>query len=71
MNKKASAWKPDTYKLQVYLPVNLKSALDKYAKEKFSGGSRVTSAIVRNALTEYLERAGYLGNQGGEDEVKD
>ena len=66
MNRKASTWQADNYKLQVYLPANIKNALDRYAKEKFSGGSRVISAIVRNALTEYLEKAGYLGDQGGE-----
>lgn len=70
MNNKVSAWRLDSYKLQVYLPANIKAALDRYAKEKFSGGSRVTSAIVRNALSEYLVKAGYLELQGGENEVK-
>ncbi len=70
MNKKASTWQTENYKLQVYLPANLKAALDRYAKEEFSGGSRVVSAIVRNALSEYLKKAGYLGSQGGEDEIE-
>lgn len=64
MNAKASRWGPRDYKLQVHLPEDIKVALDKYAKEKFSGGSRVISAIVRNALTEYLEREGYLDARG-------
>lgn len=70
MNNKLSAWGPGDYRLQVYLPDDIKAALDRYAKDKFPGGSRVTSAIVRNALTEYLEKAGYLDIQGGENEVK-
>jgi len=65
MNTKAK-WGAKPYKLQVYLPGNIKTALDKYVAEQFSPDSRVITAVVRKAVTEFLERAGYLEKQGGD-----
>ena len=63
MNKKASSWGTGQYRLQVYLSGDLKEALDKYVAEKFSSDSRMISAIVRRAVTEFLEKEGYLERQ--------
>lgn len=66
MNTKATKWGTGQYKLQVYLPANIKVALDKYIKDQFSSDSRVMSAVVRKAVTEFLEKRGYLEQQGGD-----
>ena len=66
MNIKANTkWGAKPYRLQVYLPADVQQALDKYAADQFSSDSRVTSAIVRKAITKFLEEAGYLDRQGG------
>ena len=66
MCAKSNKWKPEGYRLQIYLPANVQAALEKYIGDNFSSESRVTSAIVRKAVTEFLDRAGYLGKRGGE-----
>lgn len=60
MENKAVRWGTRQYRLQVYLPELLKTALDKYAADQFSSDSRVISAVVRKAVAEYLEKRGYL-----------
>ena len=68
MNKKASEWGPKGHRLQIYLSASVQEALDRYIAEKYSSG-RVVTAIVTRALSELLEKEGYLKRQGGEDEV--
>ena len=69
MNKKASKWGTSEHRLQIYLPISVQEALNKYIAEKYSSG-RVVTAIVTRAISEFLEREGYLKHQGGDDEVK-
>ncbi len=69
MTSKASGWGTKGHRLQIYLPASIQEALNKYIAEKYSSG-RVVTAIVTRALSEFLEREGYLKHQGGEDEVK-
>jgi len=66
MKSGTSAWGTKQYRLQVYLPEDIKTALDRYTTESFSADSRVVSAVVRKAVAEFLERAGYLSRQGGQ-----
>jgi len=66
MKNKVSGWGTRQYRLQIYLPEEIKAALDRYTAEKFTPSSRVISAVVRKAVTEFLERAGYMEKQGGE-----
>jgi len=66
MKSEASEWGTKQYRLQVYLPEDIKTALDRYTTENFSADSRVVSAVVRKAVAELLERAGYLDRQGGQ-----
>lgn len=66
METKAVKWGTRQYRLQVYLPESIKVALDKYISENFSSDSRIISAVVRKAVAEYLEKRGYLDQQGGE-----
>ena len=68
MNKKASKWGTQEHRLQIYLPGPIQEALNKYIADKYSSG-RVVTAIVTRALSEFLEKEGYLKHQGGEDEV--
>lgn len=61
------------HRLQVYLPENLQQALDKYIATEFSPDSRIVTAIINKALTEFLEKRGYINQQeeakeqGGEE----
>jgi len=64
MNTKAR-WGTGQTRLQIYLPDNVQAALDKYIAEKYSPSSRVVSAIVRRAISEFLVKEGYLAQQGG------
>lgn len=49
-------------RIQIYLPDSLQSRLDKYVEEKTIPGTS-TSAIMRLALKEFLERNGYNGGE--------
>lgn len=51
--------------IQVYLPPNVQVAMDKYIADKYSPSTRVTTAIVTRAVSEFLEKEGYLKRQGG------
>ncbi len=68
MNKKASEWGIKGHRLQIYLPAPVQEALDKYIAEKYSSG-RVVTAIVTRALSEFLEKEGYLPVKEVNDEV--
>ena len=69
MSSKAKKWGTSGHRLQIYLPDPVQSALNRYITEKYSSG-RVVTAIVARAVSEFLEREGYLDRQGGDDEVK-
>lgn len=63
---KVSRWGTRQYRLQVYLPEEIKTALDRYTAEQFTPTSRVVSAVIRKAVAEFLQRAGYMEGQGGD-----
>lgn len=65
MTTKANKWVTERHRLQIYLPVGVQEALDKYIADKFSPGARVVTALVTRAVTEFLEKEGYLDRQGG------
>ena len=66
MNTKANEIVPRPYRLQVYLPEDVQQALDKYIADEFPPSKRVVTAVVSKAVAEFLEKKGYLGQQGGE-----
>lgn len=66
MNSKATKWGTRQYKLQVYLSADVKAALDRYMAKQYASDSRVISATVRRALTEFLEKEGCMEHHGGE-----
>lgn len=52
-------------KTVMYLPEEVQEALEKYIAEKYSSESRMVTATISRALSEFLEKEGYLGRQGG------
>ena len=48
------------HKLQIYLPDSVQEVLDRYIVEKYSSEARMVTGIVTRALTEFLEREGYM-----------
>lgn len=65
MNAKANEKVPRPYRLQVYLPEDVQLALDQYMAKEFSPSKRVVTAVVSKAVAEFLEKRGYLDQQGG------
>lgn len=65
-NIKLVVFSKGLHKTQVYLPEAVQAALDKYVAEKYFPGSRIVTGIVIRAISEFLEREGYLDRQGGE-----
>ena len=50
-------------KYQVYLSEELHNAFQRYMQENFPGDSRVTTAIIRKALAQFLQKEGYYGTE--------
>ncbi len=50
-------------KYQVFLGEKLQVAFQQYLADNFTNDSRVRSAIMRKAMTEFLKREGYLNDQ--------
>ena len=72
MNKKAVRWGTERHKIQMYLPIEIQMALDRYIAEKYSPESRMVTATITRALSEFLQGEGYLDRRGaGTKEVKD
>ena len=66
MNNKVINRRTARHKIQMYLPVNVQAALNKYIAEEYSPEARVVTATIIKALSEFLEKAGYLDRRGGD-----
>lgn len=64
MNNKAVKWGTKRHKIQMYLPSEIQVAFDRYITEKYSPEARVVTATITRALSEFLEKEGYLGRRG-------
>lgn len=60
MSNKVTRWGTKKHKIQIYLPVDIQAALDKYISEKYTSEARVVTATITRALSEFLEKEGYL-----------
>ena len=67
MNNRKAKWGTKRHKIQMYLPARVQAALDKYIIEKYSTESRMVTSTITRALSEFLEKEGYLDRQGGDE----
>jgi len=59
MNSKAANKGIKMTKYQVYLTKGLQDGLCRYIKDQFTSEDRVTTAIIRRAIAEFLSKRGY------------
>jgi len=57
---------PKQVKYQVYLGDELHNAFQRYMQDNFPGDSRVTSALIRKLLVDFLSKEGYLEKAAAE-----